>query len=658
MNPVPRRPSADDGAPPAANQSATRLKSTDDDVVVRPVSAKGLAARVRARFGTFTSWLSSGVKKDYNITKTELGKGKFGVVKLAYHKKTGESRAIKVMEKKDRTEKDLNLMRREVDVMRRIDHPNCIKFFNVYETRDKIFIVMELLWGGQMLDRIVERDHFSEMEAARCFVQIMSGIEYLHHNGVVHRDLKPENIMFANEDEDSILKIVDFGLGRAVEPEELDSGRARFWSRCGSPNYVAPEVLNRRGYGMECDIWSAGVILYITLTGVPPFNQSTVERKFASIKKAEFSFPEQMWAWISEEAKDLLTRMLTLDTNKRLDCTECLNHAWVRKFEAGQLSETAMPPVEARLQHWTPIRKLAAVVLACAILQRVAKAVMKPVSALNAENDANKGPLDSVSMTEMKEAFDLLDRRRRQAVKVKDVLALLRAFGYHAEVGERFLSRHGLSKSGGEISFHKLCHIVFPFSSAETPSRTRSTECEPRDRTPSPEPFAGNGFGRIRSADSRYTTPAYDDSAAAGATPHSPVAAGGGRERGGGGGGGRGGGGGGGGRGRRGGLICGRLWSGVDEEIGDIFETMDIRGVGYVGADALQELFGRFGCAVSNTDAEEMIRIGDQAGDGQIVFSDLVSLVRFEGSTRQRPLKNSEDAQGAQREAPTRCSSK
>eukprot|EP00290_Baffinella_frigidus_P020140 CAMPEP_0180189954 /NCGR_PEP_ID=MMETSP0987-20121128/624_1 /TAXON_ID=697907 /ORGANISM="non described non described, Strain CCMP2293" /LENGTH=315 /DNA_ID=CAMNT_0022144353 /DNA_START=9 /DNA_END=954 /DNA_ORIENTATION=- len=279
--------------------------------------------------------------------------------------------------------------------------------------------------------------------------------------------------MFANEDEDSILKIVDFGLGRAVEPEELDSGRARFWSRCGSPNYVAPEVLNRRGYGMECDIWSAGVILYITLTGVPPFNQSTVERKFASIKKAEFSFPEQMWAWISEEAKDLLTRMLTLDTNKRLDCTECLNHAWVRKFEAGQLSETAMPPVEARLQHWTPIRKLAAVVLACAILQRVAKAVMKPVSALNAENDANKGPLDSVSMTEMKEAFDLLDRRRRQAVKVKDVLALL------ALSGTTLKSESDSSRAT---------------ASASQAAKSRSTSCAISSSPfPQPKPRAGHG---------------------------------------------------------------------------------------------------------------------------------------------------------------------
>lgn len=108
----------------------------------------------------------------------------------------GEARAVKIMEKLGRPDKDIMLMRREIEVMRRIDHPNCIKFYDVYESRDKIFIVMELLSGGNMLDRIVAAEHFSEAEAARCFVQVMSAVDYLHQSGVVHRDLKPENIMY------------------------------------------------------------------------------------------------------------------------------------------------------------------------------------------------------------------------------------------------------------------------------------------------------------------------------------------------------------------------------------------------------------------------------------------------------------------------------
>mmetsp|Transcript_25361 Transcript_25361/g.51667 ORF Transcript_25361/g.51667 Transcript_25361/m.51667 type:complete len:285 (-) Transcript_25361:1364-2218(-) len=165
-------------------------------------------------------------------------------------------------------------------------------------------------------------------------------------------------VLYATPAEDSAVKLCDFGLGKIVNVSDLDAGRCRLWSRCGSPDYVAPEVLKRQGYGKECDVWSAGAILCVLLCGHPPFNQASVTSKFEHIRKGCYSFTSSTWDTVSAEAKDLICKILCVDSKQRLGYAEILDHAWIRQYLEGQLSEEAMAATQERLREWTLSRKV------------------------------------------------------------------------------------------------------------------------------------------------------------------------------------------------------------------------------------------------------------------------------------------------------------
>mmetsp|Transcript_27465 Transcript_27465/g.56307 ORF Transcript_27465/g.56307 Transcript_27465/m.56307 type:complete len:603 (+) Transcript_27465:181-1989(+) len=428
---------------------------------------KGSSGRVRTAINSLLSLLQSGVKKDYCIERVELGKGKFGSVRLATHRKTGQTAAIKIMQKRDKDEKELRLMLREIEIMKNVQHPNCIEFYGMYESRNHLYIVMELVTGGQLLDRIIEKDHYSETEAARVFTQMISAIDYLHSVGIVHRDLKPENILYANAKPDSPIKIVDFGLGKLVELRELESGRIRLWSRCGSPNYVAPEILLRKGYGMECDVWSAGVILFISLSGAPPFDQASVEKKFQHIKKASFGFPEPQWSGISDTVKDLITHMLCLDVKERYTCKQCLEHAWCSRFHEGTLPQEGMPQMQSRLKEWNAQRKLMAAIHTCTALGRMAHICEQPNQEECAERLAQL-KLDPVRLAELRESFDLLDRDHHGSISVQDLARSVQAVGQRkneAEVRE-MMQRFSLFHQE-ELCFEEYCIMMCPRDHSE-----------------------------------------------------------------------------------------------------------------------------------------------------------------------------------------------
>ncbi|XP_010908659.1 calcium-dependent protein kinase 17 isoform X1 [Elaeis guineensis] len=263
--------------------------------------------------------------KDLYSLGRKLGQGQFGTTYLCVEKTTGKEYACKsIAKRKLVTEEDVEDVRREIQIMHHLaGHPNVISIVGAYEDAVAVHLVMELCAGGELFDRIIQRGHYSEKAAAELARVIVSVVEACHSLGVMHRDLKPENFLFVNQKEESPLKTIDFGLSIFFKPGDT------FTDVVGSPYYVAPEVLLKR-YGPEADVWSAGVIIYILLSGVPPFWDESEQGIFEQVLKGDLDFSSDPWPSISESAKDLVKRMLVRDPKKRLTAHEVLCHPWVQ----------------------------------------------------------------------------------------------------------------------------------------------------------------------------------------------------------------------------------------------------------------------------------------------------------------------------------------
>jgi len=260
--------------------------------------------------------------EDKYTLKDLLGTGAFSQVRLAESKEhPGELYAIKVIDKKALKGKEDSL-ENEIRVLRRLDHPNVVKLLEAYESKSYVYLVMELVTGGELFDRIVEKGSYTEKDAADLIKQVLSAVAYMHDSGVVHRDLKPENLLYASPEDDSKIMISDFGLSKME-----DSGIMA--TACGTPGYVAPEVLAQKPYGKEVDVWSIGVISYILLCGYPPFYDENDANLFAQILKGEFEFDSPYWDDISHEAKEFIRKLMSVDVDKRLTCEEALAHSWI-----------------------------------------------------------------------------------------------------------------------------------------------------------------------------------------------------------------------------------------------------------------------------------------------------------------------------------------
>lgn len=258
----------------------------------------------------------------YELGRT-LGEGTFAKVKFARNMDTGESVAIKVMDKeKVLKHKMVEQIKREISTMKLIKHPNVVQLHEVMASKTKIYIVLEFVTGGELFDKIVHQGRLKEDEARRYFQQLINAVDYCHSRGVYHRDLKPENLLL---DAYGNLKISDFGLS-ALPQQVREDGLLH--TTCGTPNYVAPEVINDKGYsGSTADLWSCGVILFVLMAGYLPFDESNLMTLYKKIYKADFTCP----AWFSSGARKLILRILDPNPKTRITIPEILENEWFKK---------------------------------------------------------------------------------------------------------------------------------------------------------------------------------------------------------------------------------------------------------------------------------------------------------------------------------------
>ncbi|KAJ6825289.1 calcium-dependent protein kinase 10-like isoform X1 [Iris pallida] len=310
--PEPDRPSPDPVAPQPAPKPPRK-----------PLRVKK-AASPRVPTNTVLKHRTESLKELYSVGR-KLGAGQFGTTYLCVEKATGKEYACKsIAKRKLATEEDVEDVRREIQIMHHLaGHPNVISIKGAYEDAVAVHVVMDVCGGGELFDRIIKKGHYTERKAAELARVIVGVVEACHSLGVMHRDLKPENFLFGNQTEEAPLKTIDFGLSVFFKPGEI------FSDVVGSPYYVAPEVLKKR-YGPEADVWSAGVIIYILLSGVPPFWAENEQGIFEEVLNGTLDFDSEPWPSISASAKDLVRRMLVRDPKKRLTAHEVLCHPWVQ----------------------------------------------------------------------------------------------------------------------------------------------------------------------------------------------------------------------------------------------------------------------------------------------------------------------------------------
>ncbi|XP_067361103.1 calcium/calmodulin-dependent protein kinase type 1 isoform X1 [Channa argus] len=261
------------------------------------------------------------VKEKYDF-KDILGTGAFSEVVLAEEKRTQKLVAIKCIPKKALEGKE-NSIENEIAVLHKIKHANIVSLEEIFESKSHLYLVMQLVSGGELFDRIIEKGFYTEKDASKLIQQILDAVKYLHDMGIVHRDLKPENLLYYSMDEDSKIMISDFGLSKIEGSDSVMS------TACGTPGYVAPEVLAQNPYSKAVDCWSIGVIAYILLCGYPPFYDENDSKLFEQILKAEYEFDSPYWDDISDSAKDFIVHLMEKDPNIRYTCDQALQHPWI-----------------------------------------------------------------------------------------------------------------------------------------------------------------------------------------------------------------------------------------------------------------------------------------------------------------------------------------
>ncbi|KAK2533763.1 ribosomal protein S6 kinase alpha-3 isoform X1 [Columba livia] len=316
-----KTPKDSPGIPPSANAhqlfrgfSFVAIASDDESQAMQTVGVHSIVQQLHRNSIQFTD--------GYEV-KEDIGVGSYSICKRCIHKASNMEYAVKIIDKSKRDPTE------EIEILLRYgQHPNIITLKDVYDDGKYVYVVTELMKGGELLDKILRQKFFSEREASAVLFTITKTVEYLHAQGVVHRDLKPSNILYVDESGNpESIRICDFGFAKQLRAEN-----GLLMTPCYTANFVAPEVLKRQGYDAACDIWSLGVLLYTMLTGYTPFANGpddTPEEILARIGSGKFSLSGGYWNTVSDTAKDLVSKMLHVDPHQRLTAAQVLSHPWI-----------------------------------------------------------------------------------------------------------------------------------------------------------------------------------------------------------------------------------------------------------------------------------------------------------------------------------------
>jgi len=264
---------------------------------------------------------------------------------MCVHRESSAQRAVKVLRKSHMDEDERRMLFNEINILKEIDHPNIVKMYEFFEDEKRYYLVTEICKGGELFDEILQRGKFSERDGAVLMKQVLSCINYCHQNNIVHRDLKPENILLEQNKEFDAIKIIDFGTSLVYDPNKnLDE-------KLGTPYYIAPEVLNKN-YNSKCDIWSCGVISYILLSGMPPFNGQSDQEIMKKVRAGSFSFDDKVWNNISDNCKDFITKLLTYKQEERPTASDALQHPWIVELSTTVVDEKSAQDALSNLKSF------------------------------------------------------------------------------------------------------------------------------------------------------------------------------------------------------------------------------------------------------------------------------------------------------------------
>lgn len=262
--------------------------------------------------------------------KKSIGKGRYSRVLLVENRLTKQPYAMKIAIGQEGKE----IYQSELSILSRIRHPHVIQLIETFETSERFYMVLQLATGGDLFDRVVSqpRGHFGEGEAARILAMVLDGVQYLHRLGITHRDLKPDNLLFYHPGHDSNILITDFVIANM----RTSGGNDFMRTGCGTPEYIAPEVLARKPYTSAVDLWALGVVAYIVLSGSFPFVDDPTSNRpniklYKLILKGAYSYQDKVWEGVSSIAKDFISKLLVVDPEKRTSAAEALEHPWIRE---------------------------------------------------------------------------------------------------------------------------------------------------------------------------------------------------------------------------------------------------------------------------------------------------------------------------------------